>query len=96
MNPAFLVTVAGPVLGGLGWYLEISWLFWLGVAFAAITLFLNLASGVMKLPVLPVIFMVVAAVLLSPWYVGLGVGLLIWTALEAVGKIVGLKAEGRL
>lgn len=96
MNPVLLVTVSGPLLGAAGWFLSISWLFWLGVALCAITLFLNMASGVMKLPVLPVLFMAVAAVVLNPWYVGIGAGLLGWTALESIGEVIGLKREGRL
>jgi len=96
MNPALIVTVAGPILGASGWFTQTMWLFWIGVVVCVITLFLNVASGVMKLPVLPVLFMAVAAILLSPWYVGLGVGLIAWTALESVGEIVGLRKEGRL
>lgn len=96
MNPVFLFTASGPLLGAAAWYLSLSWFFWAGVALCAINLFLNIASGVMKLPILPVLFMAVAAALLSPWYVGFGAGLLIWTALESVGEVVGLKREGRL
>jgi len=96
MNPALLVTALGPLVGGAGWFFEISWLFWIGVAICAFTMFLNVASGVMKLPVLPVLFMGVAAFLISPWYAGAGLGLAIWTALQAVGEVIGLKKEGRL
>jgi len=96
MNPALLVTVAGPLLGAGGWFSQTTWLFWVGVAICVVTLFLNMASGVMKLPVLPVLFMAIAAGLLSPWHVGLGVGLIAWTALEAVGEVIGLRKEGRL
>lgn len=96
MNPVLLFTALGPILGVVGWFLPLSWLFWVGVALCVITLFLNMASGVMKLPVLPVLFMAVAATFLSPWYVGLGAGLLIWTALESIGEVIGLKREGRL
>ena len=96
MNPVLLFTALGPLLGAAGWLFSLSWLFWLAVVLCGITLFLNMASGVMKLPVLPVLFMAGAAAFLSPWYVGIGAGLLIWTALEFVGEIVGLKREGRL
>jgi hypothetical protein len=95
MNVALLVTLAGPILGFSGWFLHINWLFWGGVAICALTLFLNLASGVMKLPVLPVLFMAIAAVFTSPWYLGLGAGLVAWTALEAVGEVIGLRREGQ-
>lgn len=96
MNLALLVTVAGPLLGAGGWFTQTIWHFWVGVAVCIIVLFLNMASGVMKLPVLPILFMAIAAALLSPWYVGLGVGLLAWTTLESVGEIIGLRKEGRL
>ena len=96
MNPALIITVLGPVLGGAGWFFDLSWLFWIGVAICAITMFINIASRVMKLPILPVLFMGVATALQNPWYEGAGLGLLIWTALEAVGEIIGLKKECRL
>ena len=96
MNPALLFTAGGPLLGVCGWFSQIMWLFWIGVAVCVLTLLLNMASGVMKLPVLPVLFMAIAAALLTPWYVGLGVGLIAWTALESVGELIGLRREGRL
>lgn len=99
MNPALIVFIfitSGPLLGATGWLLSLSWLFWVGVVLCVITLFMNMASGAMKLPILPVAFMAGAAAFFSPWYVGIGAGLLIWTALESVGHVVGLKREGRL
>lgn len=96
MNPVLLFTASGPLLGGAGWFFSLSWLFWVGVALCTSNLFLNVASGVMKLPVLPVAIMAGAAVFISPWYLGLGVGLVAWTALESAGEIFGLKKEGRL
>lgn len=96
MNPVLLIIVMGPLIGGAGWFFDMSWPFWIGVTICAVTLFLNIASGVMKLPVLPALFMGVAAFLTSPWYVGAGFGILVWTALQAAGEIIGLKKEGRL
>ena len=96
MNPALLVTALGPVLGGAGWFLQIPWLFWVGVAFCVVTLALNLASGVMRLPLFPVLFVGVTAFLVNPWYAGAGLGLVIWTALEAIGEVIGLRRERRL
>lgn len=96
MNPVLFFTALGPLLGAAGWLLSLSWLFWTGVVLCAINLFLNIASGVMKLPVSPVLFMAVSAAFLSPWFVGFGAGLLVWTALESVGEVVGLKREDRL
>lgn len=96
MNPVLLFTAAGPVLGGAGWFMNIMWLFWVGALLCVINLFMNLTSGVMKLPVLPVLFMAIAVPLVSPWYVGLAGGLIAWTALESIGEVVGLRKERRL
>ncbi len=96
MNPALLITVAGPLLGTGGWLSQTMWLFWVGVAICVVTLILNMASGVMRLPVLPVLFMAIAAGLLNPWYLGLGMGLIAWTAFEAVGELIGQRKQGRL
>jgi uncharacterized membrane protein len=81
-----LLTVAGPVVGGLGFYLGLPILLWIGVAVAGLNLFMNLASGAMNFPLLPGACVIVGGVLLSPWYEGAGVGLLAWTALEAAGE----------
>lgn len=89
MNPVFLITLSGPILGTGGYLLELSWLFWIGIALCLINLFMNLASGVMKFPVLPTAAVVVGVAVVSPWYLGAGYGLLVWTAIEAGGEIVG-------
>ena len=82
----FLVTLVGPVLGGVGWLVQVPWLLWIGVAICTLNLALNLASGVMKLPILPTIFMLVAAVVASPWWYGVAIGLIVYTGLEALGE----------
>jgi len=93
MNPALIITALGPVLGGAGWFLQVPWLFWIGVAICLMTLALNLASGILKLPLFPVLFVGITAFVVTPWYVGAGLGLVIWTALEAVGEVIGLRRE---
>lgn len=93
MNPVLLITALGPFTGGAGWFFEIPWLFWAGVVICAITMLLNIASGVMKLPILPVLFMVIAALIQDLWYVGAGIGLLVWTTFEVVGDVIGAKME---
>lgn len=89
MNPAFLVTLAGPVSGSIGWLLGSEWLFWVGVGLSGLTLVLNLASGVLKLPILPGLLIILGGWFISPWYVGAGAGLLVWTGVEAIGEILG-------
>lgn len=87
MNPVFVFTALGPLVGGAGWFFSIGWLFWVGATLAAINLFLNLASGAMKLPILPTALMIVGGAALNPWYRGVAAGLLVWTALESLGEI---------
>jgi hypothetical protein len=88
VNPFIIaLTAVGPVLGAAGWFLSIPWLFWLGAAFAAVNLFMNLASGVMKLPLLPLLLIVIGAIFLDPWTRGAAAGLLVWTALESLGEV---------
>ena len=60
---------------------------WIGVALAAINLLINLASGAMKFPILPLVFVLISAVLLKPWYLGAGIGLLAWTFIEGAGEL---------
>ena len=87
MNIPFLITVTGPIVGIFGWGLHWPWLFWLGAAVCALNLILNMASGVMKLPILPLLFMAVAVAQVSPWWQGVGAGLVAWTGLEALGEV---------
>lgn len=87
MNFPLLFTVLGPAIGIIGWALQFNWLFWLGTAICILNLFLNMASGLMKLPVLPALFMMVAAFFVKPWHIGIGAGLLVWTALESMGEL---------
>jgi hypothetical protein len=83
-----LVTAAGPVVGAVGYFAGVPILFWVGVGIAGINLFMNLASGAMKLPILPAICVVIGAALASPWFVGASLGLLVYTAIESAGEIV--------
>jgi hypothetical protein len=89
MNIVLLVTLSGPMLAAGGWFGGMMWLFWVGVAVCVITLLMDLASGAMKLPVLPLMFMAAASGFLTPWYVGIGVGIAGWTALDGAGAIIG-------
>ena len=91
MNAVYLFTVSGPLLGWIGWFLDLPWLFWVGIGVCSVTLFLNLASGVLKLPIIPGALMVGGAVYFEPWYHGIGLGLLAWTSLEAIGDVIGQK-----
>ena len=85
-----LFTALGPILGGIGLYSGFQFLFWLGVVLAVINLILNVASGAMNFPILPAIFALAGCFVWPIWYVGLGAGLLVWTAIEAFGELVPL------
>lgn len=83
-----IFTFSGPVLGFLGFFMGWPWLFWVGVLLAAVNLFLNVASGVMKMPLLPILLSVGGALYWNPWLEGLGLGLLAWTLIEGIGELV--------
>lgn len=90
MNLVVAFTAAGPVLGGLSWLLQWPWLFWVGAALCAVSLLLDIGSGAMKLPVIPVALMALGSGALSPWWFGAAVGLMGWTTLDSVGALVKL------
>jgi hypothetical protein len=96
LNVSVVVTLAGPLAAATSWLLGGTWLFWVGVAVCVLALFLNIASGAMKLPILPAVCMLLAALFLTPWYFGVGVGLVAWTTLDGLGEIYGIWKEGRL
>ena len=83
-----IFTLSGPILGAIGFYFSLPIVFWAGVGLALLNLVVNLSSGVMKLPVLPGIFVLVAAVAFSPWYFGASIGLLAYTAFEGIGELL--------
>lgn len=85
MDITRIITASGPILGLIGWFTPLPWLFWIGVAICSFNLFFNLASGAMNFPLLPGLFMFFGLFQSSPWHIGLGLGLILWTALEAVG-----------
>jgi len=85
-----LVTWSGPIIGAIGLYAGWQWFFWLGVALAGFNLFMNIASGAMRLPVLPIGAMALGGLVWVPWTVGVGLGLLVWTAIEAAGELLHL------
>src|SRR5258708_7157635 len=83
-----IFTVSGPLLGAAGHFFDLRILFWFGVALSVVNLLMNVASRVMTFPILPLLFTIVGASFLAPWYVGAGVGLLAWTAIEAAGEVL--------
>ena len=88
LNPFTLFTLAGPVIGASALYLQLEWLFWIGVGIAAVNLALNVASGLMKLPVLPAVAVGIGAIALDERLVGAACGLLVYTAIEGFGELL--------
>jgi hypothetical protein len=82
-----LITASGPLAGLFGWMMEWPGLFWLGAGLAGLNLFMNLASGVMRLPVLPAIAVIAGAGFAGDWLAGGAAGLLVYTGVEAIGEI---------
>lgn len=87
MDIVLLLPLIGALLGVAGFFFA-PWLFWIGVAACALSLVLDLASGVLKFPILPAIAVGVCALLVGPWYVGAGVGLVVYAAIEVGGMLV--------
>lgn len=94
----FLLTVAAPAAGWAGLLFGEPWLMWIGVAFCALVLFLDYASGALRgLPVLPGLCVGITAFWAPVWYVGAAKGLILWSTLSALGAIYGLiKARSRV
>ncbi|MCG6903586.1 MAG: hypothetical protein LJE68_12980 [Rhodobacter sp.] len=84
----WIVTICGPTIAAFGFFIGSMPVFWVGTAICVLNLFLNFASDVMKLPILPAIFIVVAIPFFSTWYLGAAIGLAIYTAVEAVGDLL--------
>jgi hypothetical protein len=80
-------TALGPIVGLSGLALSVGWLFWIGVGICAVNLILNVASGVMKVPLLPAALMLIFSFVGHPWWRGAAIGLLVWTAFESAGEI---------
>ncbi|MDC0662872.1 hypothetical protein [Marinobacter sp. SS21] len=89
MNYTTVVALSGPLLSGLGYWSGYEWLFWVGVGLSAVNLALNLLTGAMKLPILPLISILIGSVAFPPWYFGAGIGLLVWTLIEGLGDLFG-------
>ena len=90
MNISLVITVAGPLVASVGWFLQSAWIYWFGVIVCVITMLLNMAVGAMRLPVLPIVVMTLAAnYFREPWYFGAAIGLVGWTTLDAIGEVIG-------
>ena len=87
--------LSGPLILALGYLFGYVVVFWIGAAICAINLFLNVASGVMSFPVLPIVIMYFTTFFVHPWFVASAIGLGIWTSSEAVGEIYGRLSENR-
>lgn len=79
----------GPMLAFGGWQWEAPVAFWIGVALCGVDEFMNVASGLHRLPVLALIFAGAGPAFLEPWFIGAGLGLACWTGLGFLGQFFG-------
>ena len=77
----------GPILVLIGCLGSYGFIFWLGSVICAFILFMNVASGILKFPIIPIIIIMFCLPFFKQWYVGVAVGLALWTAFEAVGQV---------
>ena len=84
MDLVLILPLVGVLIGVAGFFLS-AWLFWLGVVICSVSIFLDIVSGSIKLPILPAIAVLAGVLFFSPWYVGIGVGLIIYAAVEVAG-----------
>lgn len=87
------IVIAGPLFGLIGYSMSYQWLFWIGVAICGFDLFMDTASGRLRAPVLPAVIIVISLILRSPWYIGIGVGIVLWGTLSAISELYGTIRE---
>lgn len=78
----------GGIAGLVGFFAEVSWLFWIGASFSAANLFMNLASETIRFPFLTIVYVVVAFQFVEPWYVAVALGLVMDAAIEFAGIVL--------
>ncbi|WNJ88397.1 hypothetical protein [Bosea sp. 685] len=84
-----LLPFGGALVGALGFYTDVAWVFWIGVALCGLNEFLNAASGVYRFPFIALSCVVVGILATSPWFVGAGLGLLAAGALDGASELFG-------
>lgn len=90
MPIVIVFTSVAALAGGVGYFADIRWLFWVGAGLSALNLFMNLASGAMKFPILPLLCMSIGATISKEWFFGACVGLVVWTIFESGGEIFSI------
>ena len=88
-DAAAALCFSSAIAGGLGWIMDVQWLFWIGALLAAFNFLLNIASRILKAIIAPVALAFLGASILDPWYVGAAVGLILGNAVEAAGELIG-------
>jgi len=76
------IPFAGAVVGTLGYVLDVAWMFWLGAAIAAFNELMNVWSGAYLLPYAALVTVTAGVLFLSPWTIGVGVGLIAAAAVD--------------
>ncbi|WP_042697005.1 hypothetical protein [Azospirillum sp. B506] len=85
-------SMLGPALVLVGWGWGLALAFWLGATLCAFDEFMDVASGVHRLPIFAVVFTAAGAAIGSPWIVGGVLGLAVWTAIGFFGQFATKRA----
>ncbi len=89
-----IFTLSGPIVGLTSYFFGMEPIFWIGFALACANLFMNIASGAMRVPALPIAFAAAASFLIVPWYQGAAIGLLSYTLIEGVSELFSTRRTG--
>jgi hypothetical protein len=89
-----IFTLSGPFVGLTGYFFGLQPIFWIGFALACANLFMNIVSGAMRFPVLPIVCAAVASVLIGPWYEGVAIDLLAYTLIEGLSELTSTRRIG--
>lgn len=89
----FIIVIAGPLFGLIGYFMSYQWIFWIGVVICGFDLFMDTASGRIRIPVLPAVIVVISLIMISPWYIAIGFGTVLWGAFSAISELYGTIRE---
>jgi hypothetical protein len=90
-----LLPLFGATIGIVGFLTEIFWLLVIGALLCGLNEFLNIASGVYKVPFVATTLVILCSFVVAPWYVGAMLGLCIGGAMDGLGEMYGRFSERR-
>jgi hypothetical protein len=90
-NPASILILFGSICGVVGIFFHVNWLFLIGVVICTLNYLMNILSGVAKPTGTSEILIIIPAFVFTPWYFGLGVGIVVvtlWELTKIVSRII--------